>query len=171
MLFVWLTVFYLFVAGIVSPQIDSQVQIIWQTMHIPKLRQRFHHLSVSLQEDSWCNPNWKCFWDFKELHLSMFGLRCSRGNMGNVLATNSLHYYHLHNVIPLFFMRVLTWQSLGGKCEASRVRSSCISTFPIRTALKGKWNLNKSPVCVQYNNFWKIWKYAPPEWSVKCQNR
>lgn len=48
-----------------------------------------------------------------------------------------------------FFMRLLTWQSLGGKCEASRVRSPCISTFPIRTALKGKWNLNKSPYTIQ----------------------
>ena len=40
---------------------------------------------------------------FKGLHLSMFGFRSSWSNMRNVLATNSLHYYRLHNVIPLFF--------------------------------------------------------------------
>lgn len=33
----------------------------------------------------------------------MFGFRSSWSNMGNVLAANSLHYYRLHNVIPLFF--------------------------------------------------------------------
>lgn len=140
----------------------------WQTMHIPQVCQIFYHPSVSLQEESWCNPNWMCLWGFKELYLSMFGLRCSWGNTGNVLATHSLHYYRLHNVIPLF-MRSLTWQSLGGKCEASRVRSPCISTFPIRTALKGKWNL--SPVHIQYNNLWNIRKYAQSEWPARYQNR
>lgn len=163
MLLVWLTVFIsLFHLRycLLTERHPNQLtkQCICQTLP---------HVSVSLQEDTWCNPNRKYFCDFKEVNLSMFGFRCSRSNMGNVLATNSLHYYHLHNVIPLFFMRLLTRQSLSGKCEASGVRSPCISTFPIRTALKGKWNLNKSPVHIQYNYFWKIWKYAQPERSVR----
>lgn len=81
-------------------------KINWQTLYIPPLWQTFQHLSVSLQEDSWCNPKWKCLWNFKVAFEFVFGFRCSWGNMGNVLVTDSLHYYRLHNVIPLFYETV-----------------------------------------------------------------
>lgn len=103
---VWLThCVYLFVAfKVLSPHRQTAgAKSTDKQCLFPSYAKHFTILVFSLQEDSWCNPNWKPFWDLKELHLSMFGFRSSRSNMGNVLATNSLHYYRLHNVIPIFF--------------------------------------------------------------------
>lgn len=88
-----------------------------------------------------------------EMHLSMFGFRSSWSNKGNVLATSLLPSTQCYSTFFFFFYETVDLtEPFLENVKPPGVRSPCISTFPIRTALKGKWKLSTSPVLIYNTN-------------------